>query len=552
MKKLFVVSILISSFIFSKRAQSQKLEDAINYIYYERYTSAKQILQQIVASNSNDANAQYWLGQVFLSEDNIPAARDIYQKALTATANSPLILVGMGHVELLEGKANDARQRFETALNLTKGKKQNKYGSPDVLKAIGRANADGDSKIGDPTYGIEKLTQAAEVIPTDPDVYVNMGILYLKRGDGGQAVSNFRQAQSANAKYAKAIYREARVYITQLNTAIFLPLLEKSISIDPAYAPAYFDLYDYYKREDVNKAKTYLEQYIAHSDKDCKTSFFYADYLFRAAKYQESLDKAKELQSSDCGKNSRIHVLFAYNYNQLGDSVSAKTQMEQFINVEDSNKVMSSDYAFLGSILNRFAGNENNAANFFVKASNKEMALGMKLAYLDSAIKISKKSKNYVDALKYAKISYSINLKPTNRDIYNLGEAAYFAADYTLADSMFTIYKTKYPDQKFGYYWRVKVAQASDTAMDKGLIVKPVEEYIQFLEKDKATNGSALVQQYGLLAAYYANVVKDKVKAIYNLQKILEYDPQNADAKKYIDLLNKSGKPSATPKPRNS
>lgn len=549
MKKNTIILTLLSILIFKQIAFTQTVQDAVKYIYYERYTSAKQILQKLVASNSADVNAQYWLGQALLDQDDLPGARDVYQKALTATNNAPLILVGMGHVELLESKPSDARQRFETAINLTKGKKESKYGNPDVLKAIGRANADGDSKIGDPNYGVEKLTQVAEVDQTDPDIYINMGILNLKRGPdyGGQAISAFDQALTRNPKYAKAIYRKARIYITQSNSGVFLPLLEQAVSTDPAYAPAYFDLYEYYKNKDVNKAKTYLESYVANSDKDCKSSFFYADYLFRAAKYQESLDKTKELENTDCGKTHRINVLFAYNYSRLNDSINAKTRMEQFIAKEDSNKIMPSDYEFLGTILSQFPGSENEAANAFVKAANKDTVLSNKLNYLSKAAGLFRKNKNYNEFLKYEKMAYSINTKPNNRYIYDLGEAAYLASDYVLADSMFTIYKNKYPDQKFGYYWRVKVAQAADTTMAKGLLVKPVEEYIQFLEKNKNENKSALIEQYGLLAAYYANVVKDKTKAIAALQKMLEYDPQNIDAKKYIEILNKSGKPKPAP-----
>ena len=164
-----------------------------------------------------------------------------------------------------------------------------------------------------------------------------------------------------------------------------------------------------------------------------------------------------------------------------------------------------------------------------------------------------RKNENYTALLNIVKASYGINPKPTNRDIYDLGEAAYLASNYTFADSIFTVYKTKYPNEKFGYYWRVRVAQAADTTMEKGLLVNPTEEYIQFLEKDKEKNTSTLIQQYGLLAAYYANVVKDKAKAIANLQKILEYDPQNADAKKYIDILNKPTKLNTNnPKPKAS
>ncbi len=98
-KKITILPLLAVFLLSSQILVAQKVEDAVKYIYYQRYNSAKEILQKWVAGNATDINAQYWLGQAFLEEDNIPEARNVYQKALTATANAPLILVGIGHVE---------------------------------------------------------------------------------------------------------------------------------------------------------------------------------------------------------------------------------------------------------------------------------------------------------------------------------------------------------------------------------------------------------------------------------------------------------------------
>jgi hypothetical protein len=58
------------------------------------------------------------------------------------------------------------------------------------------------------------------------------------------------------------------------------------------------------------------------------------------------------------------------------------------------------------------------------------------------------------------------------------------------------------------------------------------------------------MQAHGYLASYYANVAKQKDSAIAHLQKILEIDPANADAPKYIEALNK--KPAAVRQPAST
>ena len=60
------------------------------------------------------------------------------------------------------------------------------------------------------------------------------------------------------------------------------------------------DYFNYYKEKDVNTAKEYLDKWVANADKDCETDYFVGDYLFRAGKYQESLQQAKNMEAGNC------------------------------------------------------------------------------------------------------------------------------------------------------------------------------------------------------------------------------------------------------------
>ena len=64
------------------------------------------------------------------------------------------------------------------------------------LNAIGRANAYVASNLGDHPYAVDKLKQAAAIDLTNPDIYINMGINYLKMGgeNGGEAVKAYQEA----------------------------------------------------------------------------------------------------------------------------------------------------------------------------------------------------------------------------------------------------------------------------------------------------------------------------------------------------------------------
>jgi tetratricopeptide (TPR) repeat protein len=430
-------------------------------------------LEKVVASNSKDPKSIYWLGQAYLAGDDIAKAKALYQKALTDGVNDPWIWVGMGHVELLEGgDKNAARQRFDQAITTvtpTKGKNKGNP-DPDILNAVGRANADGNSQQGDPAYGIEKLKQAQTLNTTDPDIDINLGKSYLKHGSdgGGQAVTAFTDATTRNPQYAAAYYRIGRVYQSQNNLEFMNEWYDKAIAADPKYGPVYLAYFNYYKERDVNKAKEYLDKWLPNADKDCETDFFVADYLYRAGKNQESIAKAKEMENGACKDYSRINVIYAYNYNKLGDNVAAQAAMQKFLAKTPADKIPANVYVMAATIYSKDSLMRDSAVALLEKAYELDTVQANKQMYIDSISSVYKKSKNYQKRLEWVAKGYAMKPNPSNRDVYDYGEAAYFAQNYPLADSLFAVYEQKFPDQVYGPMWRFKTAQAADTTLQNG------------------------------------------------------------------------------------
>jgi tetratricopeptide (TPR) repeat protein len=49
-----------------------------------------------------------------------------------------------------------------------------------------------------------------------------------------------------------------------------------------------------------------------------------------------------------------------------------------------------------------------------------------------------------------------------------------------------------------------------------------------------------LIESYAYLAAYQTNVQKNYAEAVSYFEKVLQVDPENGDAKKYIAILEKN------------
>jgi tetratricopeptide (TPR) repeat protein len=540
--KLGIVAVIL---LMSNMVFAQTVQDGRKLLYYQRLTSARETLEKVVATNPGNAEAQYWLGQVLIDMGQQDKAKEVYRKALETAGSNPLLLVGMGHIEILEGKTNDARQRFETAISLTKGK------DIAVLNAIGHANTE---KNGDPDYAIEKLTLATQVKGfKEPDVYINMGDAYRKKNDGGGAVRAYQNALQFDPRYAESKYRTGKIYLTQGKDQedLFVRYFNEAVADDPNYGPAYYDLYVYYFFRDVNKSKEYFNKYKMLADKGPALDYEEASLLFASGDNKAAIAKADELLKSQ-GENAdpRLYRLKSYSYDKLGDSVSAMQNIEIFFSKAKEDQIVPENFFLAASLAAKFPEKQERFDQYIRRAIAADTSVKGKVEIAKKAIEIFKKVPNQQRVAEWAVNILSINPNPSKVDVYNAGFENFKAGNYQRADSVFGIYKSKFPDEVYGYYWSFRSLSVVDSTMEHGLAIPDCQHFIQLAEVDKVKNKSTLITAYGYMAGYNANVKKDFATAISFLDKIIAIDPANVDATKNREILQKamskgSGKPSS-------
>ncbi|MEO5995567.1 MAG: tetratricopeptide repeat protein [Chitinophagaceae bacterium] len=538
MKKITSIVLFV---VTLQTLHAQNLDQGRKFLYYQRYISAKAQFEKLLASNPNNIDAVYWLGQTLIGQKDSLAAKDVYQKALASNGNAPLLLAGIGQIELMENKTNEARQRFETAISLSKSKDIN------VLNAVGRANV--YAVLGDANYAVEKINSVAseKKDPRNADSYLIVGEAYRKLIDGGAAVTNFQKALSLDPKLAEAKYRIAKVYQSQNNPDYFIPAYQEAITLDPNYAPAYNELFTYYFLRDINKSKEYFDKYLAVTDPKPSDDYDRISLLFAARNYQAAVDSAKGKITQLADKaDPRYYKLVAYSYDELKDSVNAKTFLDQYFTKQTKEAFVPQDYVFRAKILSKFPGSEADALASYQTAVDLDTSMVTKLELMSEAAAFAGKAGNRAEEANWLAKLYKTKKDPSNRDLYDWGYANYMAGNYLTADSIFCgVYSQKYPTEVFGYLWCAKSASAQDTTMEKGLGVEPYKKLIAFADTAKEKYKATLLTAHSYLAGYYANVAKDKDSAVAQLKSVLELDPANADAQKYIDILLK---PAPAPK----
>ncbi len=550
------ITVLIAGLMSVASIHAQSVQEGINHMYAERYKSAKETFDKLIATNPNNLEAIYWLGQSYIAMDDVKSARDLYSKTLQANGNAPLILVGMGHVNLIDGKKDEAHQLFETAINLSTGKK-----GPDanILNAIGRANI--DAKNGDVAYAIDKLKLAAERDSKNADIFLNLGDAFRKAHEGGQAVINYDLSLNLNQNLARADYRKAMIYYTQKNWDLFTELMNKAVSIDPKFAPAYYQLYYYYllNKQDFNTAQDYANKYVANADPDPQNDYLVAQTCWAKKDFDCAINTAKNIIAKADGQTqAKVYKLLAYSYVGKGDTADARQYVDQFFAKAKEEDIDPNAYILRGQVYGALSGDDQIVFDSYVKAAEMDSDYYDKMDVIQKAINGFESQKKWCPAAEMRIVQANSRKSPIETDPFFIGLRFYQCGDYKRADSGFQAYTALAPDTLYGHYYRAKANFALDTSMTVepyiSTMVQEYEKTLDLAENNKEKFKNQAIESSKLLAGYYNNIKADRDSAILYLQKGLEFDPENPSIKDLIDYLQKTNKStkSAKGKPTGS
>ena len=568
MKNLKFTLVLLTGLLVANLSHAQSIEDGKKFLYYEKFISAKNVFQQLLAANPANEEAAYWLGQTLIAPDedkDIEGAKAVYQKGLTANANSALLKAGMGHIELLEGKTQQARSSFESAISLSGGK------NIMVLDAIGFANGDFDSKFGDGAYAVEKLQQATNMKGfKDARIMTDLGDAFRKIQDGGSAQRTYEAALGIDPKYARAKFRIGRIYQSQgfSQAPIYLQYYNDAIALDPNYAPVYFYLHQYFYETDVVKSATYLEKYLAAKGSDEPNAcFLSAQMKFAQGLFAENLTSAEACIAASPNPYPNLFGLVAYgNYKiadtreKAGDSTGAmsaygnsKIGFDKYFQKQKPGKLGARDYFTYAKVLLKFPGNEALAGTFMEKAVELDSTEIGKVTMLKEVATTYEKRGLYAEAGEWYKKVLNIKKTPTKTDIYNAGYSYYRVGQFAASAQLFETYTQKYADDILGYYMMGKSYWGIDTVMAYGLANNSFTRAIEVGEAypDKTKIVGQLMTAYKYFIAYSANVEKNYPQAVSYCDKGLLVDPNDQELKANKEALSKLT-PRADTKPLNT
>jgi tetratricopeptide (TPR) repeat protein len=490
-------------------------------------------LEKAVQANPEEI---YYLGLGYIMVGNLDKALATFEKGIAAEDKDPLVVAGKGHVKLLQKKTAEGKALLAEAADMNRRK------SAAQWEAIGRAYISDTKFLLD---AISALQKAKEIDNGDREVHELLGDAYLLQNQGGESVSSYERAVSADPKWATPLYEIAQVYKRSRNNDVVMDYLTRAVTVDPEYAPAWHDLGEaYYIQKKADKAVEALEKYLSISENPGEAKFQLAFFYIMAKNYEKANAIFKEVLN---GKNAtptawKYYALSLLEQKKYGE---ARPVFEKYLQTEKPDKISASDYASYGKLLLELnldsLANESFAKGIQLDTAEQDVEMREKNAKtLYQRKKYSEAAAAYKDL---ARVKKKLEMPESAYDLFYMGHSLYLDDQYQAADSAFTRLSEIQPNSSLGYLYAAKARAQYDSAGTLGVAVPMYEKYIQMVGNDIEKNKAEVILAYDYLGQYALYQKKNIDEATMYFKKILELDPKNQRATDFMDAVQEMKKP---------
>ncbi len=542
---LGVAAAFLSSFAFA-----QTLQEGIANADSHKYAAARQVFNDMVTKSATAEN-YFYLGNSFLTqfEPNFEKATENFNKGMMADKKSYLNRVGLASVKLGKGDKSAVTE----IQNIVKDSKEKDaevlYRAAEALTLFGGAQT--------ADLAIEYLNKAVERSAkngTPANYYYTLGDAYrLKLTTSpqvaGAAMTAYEKALPTAKNKASVYTRIGTLWMQAQQWQQAKQNIDRAISIDPTYAPAYKAKAGYSIKYQQNALATQdLINYAKYADEDANTQLEISKLFFTNEDYANSkiyLDKVFDKVDDPIKYKLRAYLLYAD-----GDYVGAKTAMDTFISKADKSRVLPADQGLEGLLAAGLAEKEKDATKKAALLAESQQKLAIAKAAKDETMK-------WDDELLKIKGGGGVNQAavdagPTNPQIEGLKKMV--AANPQDTDALFKLANAYQeaknwngaimswqkmsgllPDWAPAYY---SIGYAYQQAGQSELAKSAYEKFISTV-KPSEMEANKEILSYAYFAVAYLVKENDPVKAKEYAAKSVQLNPTYQDAVNLNKQLNK-------------
>ncbi|WP_121459853.1 tetratricopeptide repeat protein [Chryseobacterium defluvii] len=528
---------------FTNFAVAQTLQDGINSVDSDKFAQAKNNFTQMIAKEPTAEN-YFYLGNTYLrqAEPDFAAATENFNKGLGVDSKSYLNKIGLAAVKLGKGDKSAVAEIQKIVTDSKEKDAEVLFRAAEALTLFEKNNA--------PDLAIQFLNKAVEKAQkkgVPANYYYTLGDAYRLKKLPGDAMTAYEKALPTAKNKASVFTRMGTLWMAAQQWKLAKENIDKAISADATYAPAYKALAAYDIRYQQNaKATQDLINYTKYADEDPYTQLEIAKLYFTNEDYANSkqvLDKIFDKINDPIKFKLRAYQLYAD-----GKYAEAKQSMDTFVSQADKSRVQPADQGLQGLIAAGLAKDEKDPAKKSALTSEAQQKIAIAKAAKDETMKWDMELANIAGGATQG----SVDAGPTTPEIEALKKKV--AANAQDSDSLFKL-ATAYQDAKNWngaiLTWQKMIALLPDWApayYSQGYSYQQAGNndaakiaYEKFISTVKPAEIEANKQTlaYAYFAVAYMSKDSDVAKAKDYVAKSLQLDPAYEDAVKLNKEINK-------------
>jgi tetratricopeptide (TPR) repeat protein len=512
--------------------QPAEVKKAFHYIEIEQPARALQALGQLANAEKKSPDLQYYLGIGYLRLGKLDSAMKAFDEGIALKEKYGLNYAGKAHALILQGRSQEATSLLQTALDRGRGK------DAEILTAVAAAYLADSANLEN---AIRLLSKAKAIDSDNRETHMLLGDAYLILNNGGESVNSYEWAARADQSWAKPHFKIALVFDRSKNHDMVLESLNKAISTDSLFAPAYRKLGEmYYLRKEADKAVKAYEKYLAITEDPGDARYQYAFFLIMAKQF----DKANKIfETVIHSENVPSIALKYYAFSLLEQDTARKNAeqarplLEKYMAKQKPEDIQAADHAYYGKLLLKL--NEDSLASVSFARSLELDSTQQDILKIHGGNLL--RNKRFAEAADVYRQLIKLKESPLLQDLWYLGQAYYFDEQYVNADSAFNKIFERQSTEKLPFQVLLFSARSKaniDSTMSAGLAKPMYEAFLKRISPNISKYETEAIEAYTYLGAYYIHEKEDIAAAKGYYEKILELDSSNPTAKEFMKTIN--------------
>lgn len=410
-----MINYVLLTVFFTVNLLAQDFSSGVKLIKNEKYTEAKKYFSSLLDSKSK-AEAHFYLGQIYFMHGDMDSAYIHYSEGIKSDADFAANYAGLCKINFFNGNTAEGEQDQSRAID---------RGEKEPLVYITLSEAYSQPKVKNYDKAIELLSNSLKLKKKDINSYISLGIIYLAKGNGTDALKNFSSALDMDPTNPEALSQKAKVYILISNNDEGIALLNEALTNDPSYSPAYNELAEVYANlKDYTKASEYFTKYMDASENTIEKQKRYASILYVNKEYPKAIGILEEVVKKESDISASVRII-AYSYLRMEETEKSKSYFEKLFSLPKV-EYQTTDYENYGDLLSK-TGDDSLAILYYGKiveldSTRKDVYGKMSVLYF--------KNKKWDDVISMLEKKGTL----TAQEYFDIGKAYMFVGDRSVAE----------------------------------------------------------------------------------------------------------------------